>query len=147
MQSAGASRAARDGGEQTFTWTAPDLVITDIVASADPLEVDKNNTFTAMITNQGSVDTQNAVNINVTMYLDGVECDTGWLTFVTGFDPGEVEEEDTSKCNATTPGAHVVRYEVDTDNDVLELDETNNFFEKTFVSSSIFSGSIEQMDR
>ncbi len=38
-----------------------------------------------------------------------------------------------SKCNAATPGPHTVRFEVDTDEDVTELDETNNFLEKVFV--------------
>ncbi len=118
--------------EKKFTWTAPDLVITDIVASADPLELDQKNTFTATILNDSTVDAAGLFSsINITMYLDGEECDTGLL--LAGLDAGETAEEDTVVCNAKTPGAHVVRFEVDTDEDLVELDETNNFLEKTFV--------------
>ncbi|MFT7622496.1 MAG: subtilase family serine protease [Myxococcota bacterium] len=117
--------------EKTFTWTAADLIITDIVASADPLKPGESNTFTATILNQGSVDTDFLVNINLVMYLDDQECATGLL--ITGMNAGETAEEDTNECNAETAGPHVIRFEVDTDEDVVETDETNNVFEKTFI--------------
>ena len=40
---------------------------------------------------------------------------------------GDEATEETSQCNADTPGPHTVRFEVDTDEDVTELDEENNF--------------------
>ncbi|MFT7622284.1 MAG: subtilase family serine protease [Myxococcota bacterium] len=117
--------------EKTFVWTAPDLVITGITASATPLEPGESNTFTAIVANQGPVDTDLLVAINLVMYLDGQECDTGLV--IAGLNAGATAEEATSSCNATTWGPHTLRFDVDTDEDVVEQDETNNTFEQVFV--------------
>ena len=117
--------------EKTFLWSGgPDLVIKSI--TLDPAKPDvESGTLTATIENVGKVGTGALVNINITMYLDGVECDTGLL--IGGLGAGNTATESTSSCNPTTPGEHTIRFEVDTYSDVAEQDEANNSFEKTFV--------------
>ena len=117
--------------EQTLSWFGgPDLVITDIVLDpAEPKVGDGN--LTATIKNQGDAGTGILVNINLKMFLDGEECATGLI--IAGLGAGSEATEETGSCNPDKPGPHVIRFEVDTDGDVTEADESNNFLEKTFT--------------
>ncbi len=117
--------------ETTLSWYGgPDLVITDI--TLDPaVPTIKNGTLTAKVKNQGDQGTGVLVNINLKMFLDGKECDTGLI--VAGLGKGSTTTEDTSACNPKTPGPHVIRFEVDTEGDVPESNEANNALEKTFT--------------
>jgi subtilase family serine protease len=120
--------------EKTFTWTGgPDLVITGLTIDPAVPEIG-TGMIRATVKNQGNVGTGLFVNINLRMYLDGKECDTGWITG--GLGAGSTATEDTTACNPATPGKHVVRFVVDTDNDVIEADESNNSFEKEFTWTS-----------
>ena len=113
-----------------ITWTGPDLVITKIELLSSPVKYGEG-TLRATVKNQGSVATATLINIDVKMYLDGEECDTG--IFITGFDAGESATEDTTTCNPSTPGLHTVKFVVDWTSEVPETDETNNSLEKTFT--------------
>ncbi|NUN16524.1 MAG: hypothetical protein HUU55_23100, partial [Myxococcales bacterium] len=77
------------------------------------------------------VDTQ-CVTINLTYHLDGAEepCDDGWI--VCGLDAGKTTTDETTSCVPKGAGEHTLTVKVDTDNDVAELDETNNELKKTF---------------
>ncbi|MCB9789209.1 MAG: hypothetical protein H6744_21240 [Deltaproteobacteria bacterium] len=113
---------------QTFTWYAPDLVVTDVVLEPDPAKVGEG-TLIATIENQGLIDTDTLLAINVRMLLDGNECDTGLI--IAGLDAGDSATEETTSCNPGTDGPHEITFIVDTDSDVVEMDESNNTFTKT----------------
>jgi MYXO-CTERM domain-containing protein len=111
------------------TWGGPDLVITGI--TLDPAVPDVNEgTLQATIENIGPYGTGIFVNINVLIYLDGVECDSGLI--IGGLGAGSSATENTTNCNPSTVGMHTIKYVVDTDGDVAETDETNNEFTATF---------------
>jgi subtilase family serine protease len=116
--------------EKTLSWHWPDLVVSAIVADIEKPQPGESIQFTGTIENQGVVDTDLLVVINVRMLLDGVECDTGLI--IGGLDAGDSATEDTTSCTPTTPGEHTIRYEVDVDGDVAEGDEGNNSLTKTF---------------
>jgi len=115
---------------ETFTWGGPDLVITGIVLEPTVPEVGDGK-LTATVENIGQYGTDILLNIDITMYLDGVECDTGII--IAGLGAGSTTTEETTSCNPSTPGVHTIRFEVDTTSEVPELDETNNSFETTFT--------------
>ncbi len=118
--------------EKTLVWAGgPDLVISDI--TIDPASPNAGNgKITAKIKNVGNADAGGLdTQINVRMYLDGEECDTGFL--FAGLGQGDEATEDTTDCNPDTPGPHTVKFEVDWENDVYEADESNNTLEKTFT--------------
>ncbi|MFT5432525.1 MAG: MYXO-CTERM domain-containing protein, partial [Myxococcota bacterium] len=117
--------------EKTIVWSAPDLVISGIETDAEKLEPGEDAKFIATVENQGPVDTDTFVNINLKMFIDNVECDDGLVLL--GLGAGDTATEETTSCNPETGGAHTIRFEVDTDEDVVELDETNNTFEKVFI--------------
>jgi len=123
------SNEANNSYAQTFTWSGPDLVITDIALDPANPGIGEGK-LTATIENVGPYGTGTGVVINLTMYLDGVQCDTGLIYF--GLAAGSSTTEQTKKCNPQTAGEHTIRFEVDTDDDVPEVDESNNSFEKTF---------------
>lgn len=117
--------------EKTFVWTAPDLVVTQIVVEPDPPEPDQGVKFIATFENKGPVDTE-CVTINLTYHLDGAQepCDDGWI--VCGLGAGKKTTDETTSCVPSGEGEHTLTVKVDTDNDVAELDEANNTLKKTF---------------
>ena len=116
--------------EKTFTWTGPDLVITNITLDpATPAVGDGK--LQATIKNQGPIGTDTFLNIDIAMYLDGSKCDDGIV--IAGLGAGKTANEDSTSCNPSTPGPHTIKFVVDSTNEVPEVDETNNTFEKTFT--------------
>ena len=72
--------------EKTFVWKGADLTVTDIqLEPAVPLITEGK--LIATIANIGTYDTANLLNIDVKVYLDGVECDTGLV--IAGLDAGD----------------------------------------------------------
>ncbi len=115
---------------QSFMWYLPDLKITKMTIDPAKPYAEKEGTITATIKNDSPIGTGIFVNINVKMYLDGKECDTGVV--LAGLGAGSEATEDTSNCRPKTPGKHKIKYVVDTDSDVKEMDESNNSLEVEF---------------
>ena len=107
----------------------PDLVVTSITVDPGQPKVGEG-TISAVIENVGDSWT-GLVNIDITMYLDGVECDTGII--FAGLSSGSSAGEDTTSCNPSTPGLHTIRYVVDSTFEVDEDNESNNSKEASFT--------------
>ncbi len=112
-----------------ITWRGPDLVFTALSLSPDPAPLGQG-TLTATLANQGVHGTDTFASIDVHWSIDGITCDTD--TVVGGIAAAASVELSTSACHRATPGAGVVRVDVDGAGEIAEEVETNNSLSQSF---------------
>jgi len=114
---------------QPLTWRGPDLTVTAITLAPDPAPIG-SGTLTATVANQGPYGTSTLINLDLTWYLDGVECDTDII--LAGLAAGATADETTTSCNLATAGTGEITATIDTTSEVAEEDETNNSLVQSF---------------
>ena len=115
----------------TFTWVASDLVVTGIVLDPPDAKAGEG-TIIATVANQGPVGTPVDLldPINVAVRVDGEPCDTGWI--IGGLGAGAEQNENFGGCDVSA-GSHTVEVFIDSDMQVVELDEANNVLSVTLT--------------
>lgn len=111
----------------------PNLQVSQVVLDPYPVALGHEVEIAATLVNTGSLQVADFLciggNVPVAFYLDGELLAEEVLSC--GLDPGESDDE-YAEFFADDPGPHVLEVWVDPWDDILELDETDNYIELTF---------------
>jgi len=111
-------------GVPAISYALPDLIVQDITISPTSPCVGQTVTVTATLKNNSADATSIFVTIDMIYYLDGVQCDTGWV--IAGLGAWATATDISTSCTPSTAGNHSISVFFDSNYDVAESNEGNN---------------------